>query len=464
MTQTAGAGVEALRAAMAGAVVTPDGPDYDDVRRVWNADVDRRPAVVARCTSPADVSVAVTHARAQGLEIAVRCGAHSMSGHSAVDDGMVIDLSGMREVVVDPVARLARVAGGALLGDLDAATQEHGLAVPVGAISHTGIGGLALGGGMGWLTRQAGLTIDNLVSAEVVLADGRIVRASADEHPDLFWAIRGGGGNFGLVTEFELRLHEVGPMVEFGLFFWEQEHSAEALRAVRGLVADLPRSCNVMVVGMNAPPAPLVPQEHHFRSGFALVLAGFGEARDHARAVDRIRAALAPLFEHVTPMPYVALQQMLDEANAWGLHNYEKSTHVPELTDGVIDVLTEHLPRRRSPMSVTIMYRLDQAYCEAGEDDTAYGGLRAPQWAVFNIGISPTPDGLPAERAWARGIWDALQAHSLGVGAYVNTMSEQEYHRVVAAYGPAKLERLARIKGVYDPGNLFHRNINIKPL
>jgi FAD/FMN-containing dehydrogenase len=463
MTQTLGDGIEDLRAAVAGTVIVPADKDYDFARRVWNADIDRRPAVIARCATATDVAAAVRFAQAEGLEIAVRGGAHSMSGQGVVDDGLMIDLSGMRQVAVDPDARRARVGGGALLSDLDAAAQAHGLAVPVGAIGHTGIGGLTLGGGMGWLSRQAGLTIDNLVSAEVVLADGRIVRASDDEHADLFWAIRGGGGNFGVVTEFEFRLHEVGPMVEFGLFFWDMEQGAEALRLIRDVVPELPRSMNVIITAMSAPPAPFVPAQHHFTPGFALLLAGFGGAEEHASVVARLRAALPPLFDHVSPMPYVALQQMFDEANAWGLCYYEKSTHVGDLTDGVIEVLTEHLPRRSSPQSIVFIYRLDNSYCEVGEDDTAFGGIRRPQYALFNIGVAPTSELLVAERQWARSLWDALGPLSLGVGAYVNSMTEYEEHRVRAAYGDAKFERLAQIKGTYDPGNMFHRNINIKP-
>ena len=462
MTQTIGGGVEGLRAEMDGPVFLPGDLDYDEARKVWNADIDRRPAVIARCSSAADVAVAVRYAQAESLEIAVRGGAHSMSGQSSVDGGLVIDLSMLREVVVDPDARRARAGGGALLGDLDAATQAHGLAVPLGAIAHTGVGGLTLGGGMGWLTRVAGLSIDNLLSAKVVLADGRIVRVSEAEHPDLFWALRGGGGNFGVVTEFEFRLHEVGPIVDFAFLFWSLDEGGEALRLIRDVVHDLPRELNVIIAGMNAPPAPFVPQEHHFKPGIALLLTGFGAAEAHERVVDRLRSRLPALVEHVAPLPYVALQQMLDEANGWGNHYYEKSTHIEDISDGVIEVLVERLPQRTSPLSLVILYRLDEAYSEVTEDATAYSATRVPQYGLFGFMNCPDPGQLPADRAWARELWEALQPFSLGAGAYVNTMSEQEDHRVRAAYG-AKYDRLARIKGTYDPGNVFHRNINIKP-
>jgi hypothetical protein len=340
--------LDELRGAMSGVVVEPAAPDYDEVRKVWNADIGLRPAAIARCASTEDVVAAVNFGRDNGLEIAVRGGAHSVAGQSAVHDGLVIDLRAMNRVVVDPKARRARVQGGALLADLDAATQAHGLATPIGAISHTGVGGLTLGGGMGWLTRQAGLSIDNLVSAEVVVADGRVLTASDQENPDLFWAIRGGGGNFGVATEFEFRLHEVGPMVRLGLLFWEQERGVEALRVIREVVADLPASCNVIVaVALTAPPAPFVPEQHHHTLGHALMVTGFGPEAEHERVLSRLRDALPPLFEYVEPMPYVAVQQMLDDFHPWGLHYYDKGTYLEDLSDGAIQVLTECTPRRR---------------------------------------------------------------------------------------------------------------------
>jgi FAD/FMN-containing dehydrogenase len=461
MTRTLSGGIDALRAGMNGPVIAPGDPAYDEVRKVWNADIDRRPAAVARCTSADDVAVAVRFAREEGLEISVRGGAHSMPGHAVCDDGLMIDLSRLNRVTVDPETKRARVQGGALISDLDAATQAHGLAVPMGVVGHTGVGGLTLGGGMGWLTRQAGLSVDSLVSAEVVVADGRVLRAAEDENADLLWALRGGGGNFGVVTEFEFRLHEVGPTVQFGLFFWEQDRGRDALRMIRELIADLPRSLNAMpAAALTAPPAPFVPVEHHNKLGFALLLVGFGDPDEHQQAVERIRAALPPLFDLVSPMPYVALQQLLDEANAWGSYGYDKGAYLEDLSDEVIDVLTEFAPRKNSPLSVLLFYRLDQAYSEVGEDETAFGGGRTPRYMGFFIGLCPTPDLLPAEREWIRALWDALRPHMMSAGTYVNALEGQDESRIQETYGP-KYSRLAEIKATYDPDNVFHKNVNI---
>jgi hypothetical protein len=463
MTQAMRGSIDALRAAMTGPVIGPAEEDYDEARRVWNADIDRRPALIARCTSAADVAAAVAFAATNGLEITVRGGAHSMSGASVADGGLMIDLSQLNQVSVDSQAKRARAGGGVLLADLDAATQAHGLAVPAGVVSHTGVGGLTLGGGMGWLTRQAGLSIDNLASAQVVTADGQIQRAAADENPDLFWAIRGGGGNFGVVTEFEFRLHKAGPVVQVGLLFWDLEQGPGVLRLAREVIAALPRELNIIVAGLNAPPAPFVPEQHHHQPGYALTIAGFGSAGQHHQVMTRIRQALPPLWEFTTPMPYVALQQMLDEANAWGFHTYDKGTYLEDLSDAAIEVIADHLPRKTSPLSVLLFYRLDQAYSQAGEDDTAFSGGRSPRFAVFIVAVCPTPGILAADRAWVRSLWQALLPHSLGAGSYVNAMTEFDDDRVRAAYGPAKYERLAAIKKKYDPQNLFHHNANIQP-
>jgi FAD/FMN-containing dehydrogenase len=465
MTQTVSGGIDELRRTMGGSVTMPDDPDFDDRRRVWNADIDRRPAVIARCASAADVASAIGFARECGLEIAVRGGAHNTAGTASCDDGMMIDLSQLNDVRVDQQARRARVGGGALLADLDAATQAHGLAVPTGLISHTGVGGLTLGGGMGWLTPKFGLSIDNLVSAEVVTADGRILRASAAENPTLFWAIRGGGGNFGVVTEFEFQLHEVDPTVQFGLFFWSLEQGPEALRLAREVVAALPPDVSAVVGSVNAPPAPFVPEQYHYQPGYVLLLTGFGAAHGHAELADHVRQSLPPLFDIVTPMPYVALQQLLDEANAWGVYCYEKGAYVEDLSDEVIKVITDRIPGKTSPMSAFLLYRLDGAFSAVGDAETAFSGGRSPRFAAFILGVTPDGDPLAAERRWVRGFWDALRPHAIAAGdGYVNATAEFADDRVRGSYGPAKYERLARIKAEFDPDNVFHLNANIRPV
>ncbi|MBA2767871.1 MAG: FAD-binding oxidoreductase [Sporichthyaceae bacterium] len=462
MTQQIDDRAGALRAVMRGDVLVPGDGDYDVARRVWNAEIDRKPAVIARCLSAADVAAAVTYAVERGLEIAVRGGAHSLSGYSVVDDGLMIELSGMNTVVVDPEARRARVGGGALLGDAIAAAQEHGLAYPVGAVSDTGVGGLTLGGGMGWLTRKHGLSIDNLVSAQVVTADGLIRRAAEDENADLFWAIRGGGGNFGVVTEFEFALHPVGPIIQVGLLFWGLDQGQEFLRVTRDVVGSLPPNVNVIFGGVNAPPAPFVPVEHQLQPGYIALVAGFGSPEEHDDVVARLGGSVPPLWQFTTPMPYLALQQMLDEANAWGQYGYDKAAYFDELTDEVIDVLTDYIPRKGSPSSVVLFYRLDGAYSQIPEDATAFSGARSPGYAAFIIALCPTAEMLPAERQWVRDFYSALTSHMVS-RTYVNSIIDEADDQVRSAYGAEKYDRLAQIKQRYDPTNVFHRNANVKP-
>jgi FAD/FMN-containing dehydrogenase len=463
MTQLLGSALDELRGTFTGQVITQADSAYDTARMVWNADIDRHPAMIARCLNAADVSAAVIFARQQELEISVRGGAHNVSGSAVGDGGLMIDLRELREVTVDPAGRRVRVGGGALLSDMDAATQAHGLATPAGLVSHTGVGGLTLGGGMGWLTRKFGMAIDNLVSAEMVLADGRILRTAAEENPELFWAIRGGGGNFGVVTSFEFRLHKVGPLIEFGLFFWGLDQGMEVLRMAREVISTLPRDLNAVIAGLNAPPAPFVPEQHYYRPGYALLVTGFGSAEEHAAVAARIREALPPLFELATPMPYVELQQLLDEAGAWGLFGYDKSCYMEGLSDDAIAVITDQLPRKSSPLSVLLFYRLDGAYSQVGDDDTAFSGGRSPRYAIFISGLASSPELLAADRTWVRSFWDALRPYAIGIGSYVNGMAEFEEDRVRASYGAAKYQRLAKIKAEYDPNNVFHRNANIQP-
>jgi FAD/FMN-containing dehydrogenase len=461
---TASRNVDGLRSTLAGAVITPGDPGYDTARSLWNGSFDRRPAVIACCASSADVAAAIGFAEANGLEISVRGGAHSFSGASAGDDGLTIHLGAMNSVTVDPQRRRARVGGGATWADVDAAAQAHGLAVTGGVISDTGVGGLTLGGGMGWLANRHGLSIDNLESAEVVLADGQVVRASGSEHPDLFWALRGGGGNFGVVTEFEYRLHEVGPEVHFALLFWEVERGVDGLRACRDLIPTLPSEFGVLIAGaLSAPPAPFVPPEHQGKTGHALLVAGFGSADEHARAIASVREACPPLFELLTPMPYTALQQMFDADYHYGIRSYDKALNLVELTDEAITVMNEQATAKTSPLSFMPVFALHGAVSEVTEDATAYGGLRTPHYVFEVNGTSDDPDTFAADRAWTRSVWDAMRPLAANAGSYVNFMSELDDERIRASYGPAKYHRLTRIKAEYDPGNLFHRNANIKP-
>jgi hypothetical protein len=462
MTKTLNGELGTFRSTFAGRLLTPGDDGYDSARTVWNGDIDRRPAVIARCSTAAQVADAIRFARDRVLEISVRGGAHNFAGFAVCEGGLMIDLSPMNQVSVDPDSRRAMVGGGTTWGELDAASQEHGLAVTGGFISHTGVGGLTLGGGMGWLTRKAGLSCDNLLSAEVVTANGRVLKTSQDDSADLFWALRGGGGNFGVVTRFEFRLNEVGPLVNLGLFFWGADRGVEALKFSRDFVRDLPENNAGFIAGLSAPPAPFVPEQYQLAPGFALAVVGFGSAEEHARVVQPIRDSLPPLWELVTPLPYTQLQQIFDEGNPFGVFAYDKGINLEGMSDQAIDVMAEHLPRKSSPLSLVPIYVLDGAYSDVGDDQTAFGGKRAPIFAVGIIGVCPVPELLQAERLWVRSFWDALRPHA-SEGSYINMLTEYEEDRVLASYGAAKYERLARIKAEYDPDNVFHLNQNIKP-
>jgi FAD/FMN-containing dehydrogenase len=455
---------EAFKAGFNGNALTPDHADYDRMRAVWNGAIDRRPALIVCCDTAAQVADAIRFGRQNGLEIAVRGGGHNYAGHAVCDAGLMIHLGGMNSVTVDPAARRAVCGGGATWADVDAATQQYGLATPGGFISHTGIAGLTLGGGIGWLTKKAGLSCDNLVAAEVVTADSRIVRASKDENPDLFWALQGGGGNFGIVTSFEFALHQVGPLINLGLFFFGLENGSPALRFARDFVDTLPEEAIAfLAIGLSAPPAPFVPEEYHFRPGHALVVVGFGSADDHGAIVEPIRRAVPPLFEVVTPMPYVALQQMFNASAPWGILGYEKALYLDELSEAAIGVIGEYIPKKASPMSLCPLFTLAGAYRKPSDADTAFGGSRSARY-VFNIeGASVDREVYEADRLWVRNFWDAMRPHATGAGGYVNFLVEQDEDRVRTTYGADKYARLARIKARYDPDNVFHLNANIKP-
>ncbi len=462
MADTGAGDLDTLRVDFTGVVSQAGESSYDDAVNIWNGAITRRPSVVASCASSSDVVACLAFAQQRGLEVSVRGGGHNYAGFALCDDGLMIDLTPMNSVSVDATARRARCGGGATWGVLDAATQAHGLAVPGGFISHTGIAGLTLGGGFGWLTRLAGLSSDNLVGAEVVTADGEVLHASESENPDLFWALRGGGGNFGVVTEFEYALHPVGPMLQLGLFMFSPDQGGDLFRFARDFVERLPDDCGVFMAGLNAPPEPFVPTELHLTPVFALAVVGLGDEQEHAELVEPIRQALDPMVELITPIPYVGLQQMFDASAPWGMHNYEKAVYLAELSDGAIDAILVHQAKKMSPLSFVPIFPLGGAYRKADGDATAFGGSRDIRYVVNISATALSPNDYEVERAWSRAYWSALVEHASGVGSYVNFMTEYEEDRVRSAYGP-KYDRLQRIKSTYDPRNVFHLNANIPP-
>ena len=454
--------LDALQSSLGGKVSRPGQAGYDEAVNIWNAAITRRPSVVASCASASDVAQALSFARREGLEVSVRGGGHNYAGFALTEGGVMIDLTPMKAVTVDAAARRARCGGGTTWGELDAATQAHGLAVPGGFVSRTGVAGLTLGGGLGWLSRLAGLSCDNLVGAEVVTADGSVLHASEIANTDLLWALRGGGGNFGIVTEFEFDLHPVGPMVHLGLFLFRPDQGREMFRFARDFVRDLPDDCGVFLAGLSAPPEPFIPAELHFTPAFAIAVVGFGTDTAHAELIAPIPKALKPIVELVAPIPYTALQQMFDAAAPWGMHSYEKAVYLQELTDGAIDVILEHQAKKMSPLSMVPIFALGGAYGRAEPESSAFGGDRSVRYVVNISATAPTADDYETERAWVRAYWSALVEHAVGIGSYVNFMTEHEEARVRSAYG-TKYDRLQNLKAKYDPDNVFHININIPP-
>jgi FAD/FMN-containing dehydrogenase len=447
-----------------GVVVTPGHDGYDDARAVWNGTVDRRPQLIARCRSTADVAAAVRFARDRGLEISVRGGGHNVAGTAVCDDGIVIDLSAMRAVIVDPVARTADVQGGALWSDVDRETQRYGLATTGGIVSHTGVGGLTLGGGIGWLMRKHGLAVDNLVVVEVVTADGEIIRASAHDHPDLFWALRGGGGNFGVVSSFRFTLHPVGPTVTAGPVFWAAEDTTDVLHFYREFVADAPDELGTVVRLGTIPPLPVVGDELHLRPAIAVGSCYAGSVDDGERAVRALREFGTPLVDLLEPTPYVDHQSGLDDTVPHGWHYYWKATQLTTLSDEVIDGVAEHAYAATSPRSYTAMFHMGGAVARAAREATAYSGRDAEHNLVIDAAWLPEHDCTTraAETAWARDFLAALQPH--GAGVYVNFLdSDDDTTRVREAYDDSTYSGLAAVKAKYDPENVFHHNKNIRP-
>jgi FAD/FMN-containing dehydrogenase len=452
--------VQELEASFRGTVVRPTDAGYDEQRRVWNGSIDRRPALIARCAGVSDVAAAVRFARRTALPVAVRSGGHSFPGLSVCDGGIVIDLGPMKGIRVDPRSRRARVQAGVLWGELDHESQSFGLATTGGIVTHTGVAGLTLGGGIGWLQRKHGLTIDNLVSADVITADGELVTASATENADLFWGLRGGGGNFGIVTEFEFRLHQVGPMVYAGPIFWPIEESPRLLRFYRDWAAAAPDELMTIILHRKAPPLPFVPPELHGKLVVGVACCYAGPVEDGERAVRPLKAFGKPVLDLCQPKPYVAHQAMFDPSFPHGWWYYVRACDVGELTDEVIDITVEHALRIESPLSSFPIWQLGGAVARVGDDETAFHGRTAGY--TFNIATTTeAADGFEEEREWSRAFWTALQPHHTSV--YVNFLMEEGEERVREAYGPAKYERLKALKRRYDPENVFRLNQNIAP-
>ena len=449
-----------------GDVITPHHDGYDEARAIWNGTVDRRPRLIARCCGTADVAAAVRFARDRDLEIAVRGGGHNVAGTAVCDDGIVIDLSAMRAVLIDPASSTAQVQGGALWGDVDHETQAYGLATTGGIVSHTGVAGVTLGGGIGWLMRKYGLTVDNLMEAEVVTADGDIIRASANDHPDLFWALRGGGGNFGIVSSFRFRLHPVGPTVMAGPVFWAAEDTTDVLRFYREFVTDAPDELGNVVRLGTIPPWPAVSEELHFRPAIAVASCYAGPVEDGGRAVRALREFGTPLVDLVQPTLYVDHQSSIDDTVPHGWHYYWKATNLTRLSDEVIDIVAEHAYRAASPRSCVVMFHFGGAVAaRAPRDATAYAGRDVAHNIVIEGIWLPDESGerAAAETAWARRFLEALQPHR-GGGVYVNFLdADDDSSRVREAYGEDTYQRLAEVKAKYDPGNVFHINKNIQP-
>jgi FAD/FMN-containing dehydrogenase len=460
MEATATAADVDLGSAFTGDPIAPGHPDYDEARRVFNAMIDRRPELIARCRTASDVVAAIGYARERDLPLAVRGGGHGVVGYAVCDGGVVIDLSPMREIEVDAAARTVRAAGGVLWAELDRATQAFGLATTGGRISTTGIAGLTLGSGSGWLERKHGFTADNLLSAEVVTADGRVVRACADENPDLFWALRGGGGNFGVVTALEYRLHPVGPVVLGGMMLFRPETGIELVRHWRDFMQSAPDDVGGALVGVTAPPEEFVPRELRGRPALGMVVAHFGSVEQGREALRPLREHIQPAVELVQPLPYAALQQLLDPMNPPGRQQYWKSENMPALPDAAIDVWVEHCLEPSSPFTQVVLEPRGGACARVHEDATP---LRRD--AAFNAAIFTAWDD-PAESdrhiAWTRGMAAALAPYTIS-GAVLNYTSDTGEERVRSTFGAAKYARLVAAKRRWDPENVFRLNQNIAP-
>ncbi len=454
--------VGALAADFAGEIVDPDHPSYDVARQVWNGHIQRRPALIARCHGAADVAAAVRFCREQGLQASVRGGGHAVAGHAVLDGGVVIDLSAMIAARVDAMGRTIDAQGGCLNAHVDRESQAFGLAVTGGFVSHTGIGGLTLGGGIGHLMRKFGLAIDALRSCDVVTADGELVFASEDENADLFWGLRGGGGNFGVVTNFRFQLQPLGPIVLAGMVAWRADQAPAVLALLRDFIADAPDEVGLMANLRLAPPLPLFPESVHGKPIVALVATFAGPPEEGERALRPVREFGKPIVDVITPKRYTAQQQLLNAAVPRGRHYYWKSHRLGPLTDEIIDIICANLATISSPMSSVPIFSFGGAMSRVPEDATAFPHRDAAH--DINIVGSWLPENAgDADRhvAWVRGFFDELAPHSRGV--YVNFTSDDAAERVGVAYSKTQWTRLTALKAKYDPTNFFNHNANIPP-
>lgn len=451
-----------MSAEFTGTVLRPSDDGYDEARSVFNGMIDRKPERILRCTSAADVAAALAQARAEGLAVSVYGGGHGVTGAAVVDGGACIDLRGLDHVVVDPQARTVRVGGGATWGRVDAATQEHGLAVTGGRVSGTGVGGLSLGSGSGWLERAFGFTCDNLVSAQVVTAASEIVTASPDSHPDLFWAIRGGGGNFGVVTEFTFRLHELGPVVTGGMLLYPGFMAVEVLKHWRDFMLTAPAQVGSGVALITAPPEEFVPEPARGQPACGVILCYAGDPEEGARVMAPLIEFGPPAANLVGPMPYVAVQQLLDPPNPKGMHNYWSGDFLAAFPDEAIETWVGSVYPPVSPLTQMIVVAGGGAIAEVAEDATAFGNRQAP----FNLHLlsmwPPDPGQDQANIDKTRAIAAAMKPWTTG-GVYLNFIGDEGLVRVESAFGPEKYSRLRKIKRVWDPDNVFRHNQNIPP-
>ena len=455
-----GTALSELAGSFRGQLIRPGDPTYDEHRKVWNGSISRFPALVARCIGVADVIAAVRYAKETGLLVAVRGGGHSFPGVSVCDGGIVIDLSLMKGIRVDPEARTARAQAGVLLGELDRETQAFGQAVPAGIVTHTGLSGLTLGGGLGWLMRKYGLTIDQLLSVDLITAEGEFVKASQTENPDLFWGVRGGGGNFGIVTDFEFRLNPVGSIVLAGPIFWPIAESPNVLRFYRDWISDAPDELTTIVVHRKAPALPFVPPELHGELIVGVVCCYAGPVEQGEKVLRPLKNFRAPVLDLCEPKPFVDHQAMFDPSFPHGRWYYLRSCDVAELTDDVIDITVEHALRISSPLTAFPIWHLGGQMARVGANETAFNARSAGH--TFNIsGITETAEGFDAEREWVRDFWSALQPYHTSV--YVNFLMDEGDERIRQAYGAEKYDQLKALKRRYDPNNFFRLNQNIPP-